>query len=231
MATRDQIHSWVGSTTTDWYGKCAGLTYQTIYYNGGSAPAVYGSATAAYQATRIESTDPAAAPAGAIHYWSYKGTDYRGVYGDWGHVAVDVDGGGVNVLSATKYAHEQWGVHAGLITVASQSSRAGMKYLGWSYTYGAADRISIETPTLASTTTPTPINPTLQEEIMGLFIIVIGTAWYLAIPKTGGGYHAVAQPGDADKYASAGNAAIPVKNFTGANQATLTELRKAVSGL
>lgn len=149
MATPEQIRKWVGTTPpTDWYGRCAGLTWQAIRYNGGVSGTPYGSATAAYNAARsagkIESTDPSKAPAGALHYWSYYGKDYLGNYGNWGHVTLDIYGRGTDTLGATHYAHQVWGVSAGLISVAAQT-RGGMGYLGWARTYGSNQRIEITT--------------------------------------------------------------------------------------
>lgn len=140
MATRDQIRAWCESTRPkDWYGICAGLTWQTIAYNGGYAPDVYPSAWAAYLATHIESESPYTAPPGAIHYWDY--TDGHG--NRYGHVVVDIDGGSTACLSATHYAYEYWGVSAGLITVDEQNTHGGMRYMGWSYRYGSRNQILI----------------------------------------------------------------------------------------
>lgn len=233
MATPDQIRRFVASTRPkDWYGQCAGLTYRTIKDNGGSSPDdPYPSAFAAYRAATIESLNPAAAPPGAIHYWDYHGTDNRGLVNRWGHVAIDIHGGGTQVLSATGHAHDYWGVRAGLISVAAQSAR-GMPYLGWSRFYGRRNRLEITVAQPASGKgQPLPVITPEEEEETDMFIIVIGEAWYLCIPKPGGGYHAVAQPGDPDKHQSEGNKRIPVKNFTSADKRIRTELAKVVTGL
>lgn len=128
----------------DWYGLCAGLTYRTILEAGGAVPdGPYGSAWLAYLATRIESTNAAAAPAGAVHYWDY--TDPRG--NRYGHCALDVLGGGVALLSATRAADAYWNTGAGIISVADQSAQPRMgRYLGWSRTYGRSNRLSITIP-------------------------------------------------------------------------------------
>lgn len=147
MATPDQIRRWAGTTRPrDWYGFCAGLTYNTIAENGGVVPdGPYGSAYQAYQSTVIASRDASAAPPGAIHYWDYYGRDGNGRVNRWGHVAVDIEGGGHSILSATGHAREWWAVNAGIISVAAQTAR-GMPYLGWSYTYGRRNRITITVP-------------------------------------------------------------------------------------
>ncbi|MDQ1215751.1 hypothetical protein [Microbacterium arborescens] len=158
MTTPHEIRVFVGSTRPkSWYGQCAGLTYRTIADCGGYAPDIYGSAFAAYLATTVESRNPRNAPPGAIHYWDYTGTDDRGRVARWGHVAIDIYGGGHQVLSATGYAHEWWGEKAGLITVEAQTAR-GMPYLGWSRTYGRRNRLTITNPaTAGSGAAPQPI--------------------------------------------------------------------------
>lgn len=162
MASPEQIKKWAHKTAPrDWYGACAGLTYNTIVQNGGTSDA-YGSATAAFNATRIEGHRAQDAPAGAIHYWSYFGTDWRGIRGDWGHVAVDIFGGGHSILSATRRYREQWAIGAGLISVAAQTV-PGMTYLGWSMTYGRRGRISIAVPS-GGGSTPFPPTPTKPKE-------------------------------------------------------------------
>lgn len=171
MTTPHEIRVFVGSTRPkNWYGQCAGLTYRTINDCGGYAPDIYGSAFAAYIATAIESSNPRNAPPGAIHYWDYTGTDDRGRVARWGHVAIDIYGGGHQVLSATGYAHEWWGEKAGLITVEAQTAR-GMPYLGWSRNYGRRNRLLITIPQPAGSGTPaislpppTPVVTTKSEE-------------------------------------------------------------------
>lgn len=70
-----------------------------------------------------------------------------------------------------------------------------------------------------------------QEEI-DMFIVIIDKSWYLCLPKPGGGFHAVAQPGNPDQYDSNGaNKRIPVKNFTSADAGIRRELAKVVTGL
>lgn len=140
--TEADIRKWVeGTKPYDWNTYCAGLT-MSICRHFGYAPAVgaggaYSTATEAYRAAKIESKDASKAPRGAIHYWSYTNT-IRGVRKNYGHVVVDIRGGGTHVLSATRNAYPMWGVGAGLISVARQTQLIGSmgKYLGWSKTYG-----------------------------------------------------------------------------------------------
>lgn len=136
------------SATRGWYGMCAGLTDRVVAFGTGGARKWYDSATDARNNCTIVSRDPSKAPPGAIHFWSYYGTAWDGSRGNWGHVAIDIYGGGTDVLSATGYAHEYWALNAGLITVAAQTAR-GMTYLGWSRTYGAADILTITQDTPA----------------------------------------------------------------------------------
>lgn len=70
-----------------------------------------------------------------------------------------------------------------------------------------------------------------QEEI-SMFIVVIGKSWYLCLPKPGGGFHAVAQPGNPDRFDDHGaNKRIPVKNFSDASPDIRRQLAKVVDGL
>lgn len=73
--------------------------------------------------------------------------------------------------------------------------------------------------------------PEIDQEDFMLFIVVRGSAWYLCIPRPGGGYHAVAQPGNPDQFGNEGNTRIPVKNFTNADAGGWAELKKVVTGL
>lgn len=140
--TEADIRKWVeGTKPYDWNTYCAGLT-MSICRHFGYAPALgaggaYSTATEAYRATKIESRDASKAPRGAIHYWSYT-AEIRGVRKNYGHVVVDIRGGGTHVLSATRKANPMWGVGAGLISVARQTQLIGSqgKYRGWSKTYG-----------------------------------------------------------------------------------------------
>jgi hypothetical protein len=144
------IQKWVEATRpVDWYGKCAGLTDRVVAAFTGGSRQWYDSATDARRASGTLNTDPAACPPGGIHFWSYYGTAWDGSRGDWGHVTIDIRGGGTATLSATGHAFEYWGVNAGLISVESQSARAGMRYLGWARTYGAAAPLTITTESTA----------------------------------------------------------------------------------
>jgi len=145
------IRTWVeGTRPADWYGKCAGLTDRVVAAFTGAGRQWYDSATDARKASGALNPDPSTCPPGGIHFWSYYGTAWDGSRGDWGHVTIDIRRGGTATLSATGYAFEEWGVRAGLISVESQSARAGMRYLGWARTYGAAAPLTITNESTAS---------------------------------------------------------------------------------
>lgn len=163
MATPLEIRAWVESTRPhDWYGQCAGLTDRVVAEFTGGPRQWYDSATDARKASGPLNPDASACPPGGIHYWSYYGKAWDGSVGDWGHVTIDIYGGGSSTLSATGHAYEYWGVNAGLISVDSQSQRAGMRYLGWSRTYGAAAPLIITTGSVAGGGA-TPFNPEEDE--------------------------------------------------------------------
>lgn len=168
IAEPDEIRAWVEATRpTDWYGMCAGLTDRVVAAFTGGARQWYDSATDARNASGWLNPDPTTCPAGGIHYWAYTGTAWDGSKGNWGHVTIDIDGGGTDTLSATGYAHEPWGVNAGLISVAAQSARPGMTYLGWARTYGEAAPLIIGTADAAAEKA-TPFIPPQEEDMTSI---------------------------------------------------------------
>ncbi|QTX04106.1 hypothetical protein [Agromyces archimandritae] len=85
-----------------------------------------GDAHQACTASKIVSTDPAAAPAGALHWW------LNGA-GTSGHVALEVGGG--EVLMTDAPTGDQWPGHntVGVTTVARYNAKGnGYRYVGWS---------------------------------------------------------------------------------------------------
>lgn len=170
MTLENNVRDWVDSTRPyNWLNQCAGLT-MSICRHFGYAPAVgkggaYATATAAYEAADIESTDPSKAPVGAIHYWAYTAR-INGIRRNYGHVVVDIRGRGTHVLSASRKASPQWGLNAGLISVARQTALIGRngKYLGWSRFYGS--RYYVSPPEKPSGGNPRPLEdevPTITE--------------------------------------------------------------------
>lgn len=145
----------------NWYGMCAGLTHSVCRHFGyvTKADTPYPSAKAAYRAAKaagtIKSQDPKKAPRGAIHYWAYWGKNSRGEMGDWGHVGVDMTGGGRDILNATSKPNDRYGVNAGTSTFAEIDSRVG-DYLGWGTTYGKEYTANILDPKPPKPTTPKP---------------------------------------------------------------------------
>lgn len=176
----DQMRAWVGAARPPradigWYGACAGLTDRFIAEFTDGSRQWFDSATDARRASGPLNPDASVCPPGGVHFWSYTGTAWDGSYGDWGHVGPEIIGGGRGLLSATGYAYERWALNAGLITVAAQSARPGMRYLGWAATFGRAAPLIIDTPSAAGGNarpfTPNRNNtaPALKEADMLIF--------------------------------------------------------------
>lgn len=133
----DQIVSWLNKTypTRNWDQQCQRLVWNVIYcvmgYTRDSQMTTYATAAAARNASKIESTDALAAPAGAIHYWRNPAE---------GHVAVELGGGRV-LMTGTPDAlgagGEQLGKNYGTTTVAAYTQARGNPYVGWARTNGS----------------------------------------------------------------------------------------------
>lgn len=134
---RDELRNDVRAEYPDenWDTECAGFAYLVCRLSG-TVRRAYASATDARNASRIVSTDMAAAPAGAFHHWSYRAR-LNGVYKDWGHVAAAL-GGGRAVMTNPESTEWDWGICLGETDVAAWTARRRgiVTYLGWSYTYG-----------------------------------------------------------------------------------------------
>ena len=134
---RDELRNDVRDEYPDenWDTECAGFAYLVCRLSG-TVRRAYASATDARNASQIVSTDPAAAPAGAFHHWSYPAR-LNGVYKDWGHVAAAL-GGGRAVMTNPEWNEWDWGICLGETDVAAWTARRRgiVTYLGWSYTYG-----------------------------------------------------------------------------------------------
>ncbi len=97
---------------------------------GATAP----SAIDAYHASSIVSTDPTTAPVGAFHYWNI---------GLYGHVGVDLMGGGAVVFMASAHLAESWNPYIGVNSIGAYGEASGAQYLGWSMEYnGHGQRLS-----------------------------------------------------------------------------------------
>lgn len=98
-----------------------------------------GDANVACKASTIVSTDPAAAPAGALHWWLTPS-------GKSGHVGISL--GGAEVLMTDAPAADQWAGHntVGVTTVARYNAKGtDYKYVGWSRDM-AGQALIIEAP-------------------------------------------------------------------------------------
>ncbi|WP_405373440.1 MULTISPECIES: hypothetical protein [unclassified Microbacterium] len=164
----------------DWYGKCAAVVHTVCRHFGDvGKDNAYPSARAAFEDTKIESTDPAKAPRGAVHYWDYVGLNSRRERGNWGHVGIDMLGGGTDVLNATSYPNDKYGTNVGTSSVAQINKRVG-KYRGWSRTYGESHYAVILAPTVKpvkpapkpATTTPAKpaATPIPEDEDMAIYV-------------------------------------------------------------
>lgn len=106
-----------------WSGWCASLMYR---FN--DASTAYETATLAGDAAGILSTDPTAAPIGALHYWD-------GADGD-GHVAQEISGRGRRLFMASRKVSESLGDAIGFVTFDEYQQLAGLAYRGWALRYG-----------------------------------------------------------------------------------------------
>lgn len=165
--TEKDVKAWVAGTKPyDWYNQCAGLAMSICRHFGNVPPLgvpthpVYATARAAYDAAlltgRLEKDSTKAGP-GWFHYWDYT-TTIGGRRKNFGHVVVDMRGGGTHTLSATSKASPMWGRNAGLISVRKQTQAIGSagRYLGCAPTYGRA--------WIANIITDTPKPPLPEEE-------------------------------------------------------------------
>lgn len=191
MSVLDEIRAWVkGTEPHDWYGQCAGLTMSICRHFGELNGGPYASAYAAYLASDIVSTDSRKAPAGAIHFWDGEFRGSQGGYGRYGHVAVDLLGGGTFILSASRKGFQAWGKGAAIISVAEQTRLIAAnprgRYLGWALTYGR-HRVTALTPSPAPSggnakpveiPAPTSPEPIEQEESDDMAFRII------AVPNT-----------------------------------------------
>lgn len=156
--TEAEVKAWVvGTKPYDWYNRCAGLAMSICRHFGNVPPLgvpthpVYATARLAYEAAlatgKLERDSSKARP-GWFHYWDYT-TTIGGVRKNYGHVVVDMRGGGTHTLSATKRADPMWGKNAGLISVRQQTTAIGSagRYLGCAPTYGRAWVANIITDT------------------------------------------------------------------------------------
>ena len=111
---------------SSWSGWCASLMWRFGDMPESSARA---SALIAYNDSNIVSLDYRTAPIGAFHWWDI------GVYG---HVGVDILGGGGTVFMASGHVLEDWGTDIGVHSVAKYGNATRATYLGWSMDYAGS---------------------------------------------------------------------------------------------
>lgn len=130
------LAAWLNKTYPgrDWNQQCQRLVWNVVWRESGIAEGqmvTYPTATDARVASSIVSTDAAAAPVGAIHYWKNPAE---------GHVGVSLGGGSV-LMTGTPYAlgagGTQLGANFGVTTVWAYNDRMANPYLGWAYANGA----------------------------------------------------------------------------------------------
>ena len=109
-----------------WSGWCASLMWRFASMPESAARA---SAILAYGDSRIESLDPRLAPSGAFHWWDI---------GAYGHVGMDLLGGGGTVFMASSYVLESWGSAIGVTSVTRYTATTAATYLGWSMDYAGS---------------------------------------------------------------------------------------------
>lgn len=154
---------WLNETypNRNWDQQCQRLVWNAIHYLAEVPEAemvTYSTATAARHASHIESTDPDAAPVGAIHYWLRPAE---------GHVAVGLGGERV-LMTGTQSALGAGGVmlgrNYGITTVSAYTRARGNPYLGWARTNG-------RNHTLIAAETAPEVQPEKKEDEMSKPII------------------------------------------------------------
>ncbi|NVJ23869.1 MULTISPECIES: hypothetical protein [Myxococcus] len=112
-----------GGTWDQW---CASLMWR---FGGFPESSARPSAIEAYHASTRQPYSAAQAPAGAFHWWDI---------GSFGHVGLDLNGGGTTVFMATRKLSQSWGNAIGINSVSGYSSASGARYLGWSLDYAGS---------------------------------------------------------------------------------------------
>lgn len=133
----------VSETGASWKNKC-GAAVNTLGERAqpGWQPRVVGPSANknVRPASKILFTDPAAAPAGAQHWWA------GGANND-GHVATDLLGGGHTLFMASSTLAETWQPYLGVNSAAAYTKRhRELTYLGWSADYAGATYSSATRP-------------------------------------------------------------------------------------
>lgn len=114
-----------------WNGYCQSLMWRLCDYYGKAPDPTPSSATVAASRAFTKYRNPyaAKAPAGAFHYWELDGTSF-------GHVALDLTGGGKELFMASRHVTKTYGDALGTISMQDYLHKTGAKYQGWSYWNG-----------------------------------------------------------------------------------------------
>ncbi|MCP3167895.1 hypothetical protein [Myxococcus qinghaiensis] len=112
-----------GGTWDQW---CASLMWR---FGGFPESSARPSAIEAYHASTRQPYSASQAPAGAFHWWDI---------GSFGHVGLDLNGGGTTVFMATRKLSQSWGNAIGINSVSGYSAASGARYLGWSLDYAGS---------------------------------------------------------------------------------------------
>jgi hypothetical protein len=138
----------------NWNQECERLIWYGIWaHTGSQAHRSYSSATLDYRASRIDGTDPYAAPRGAVHFWEW--------YPD-GHVGWSLGNGLIFMTGDSKAVSRRLdrggSINYGTVDFNDYQRRKGHKYLGWTRSAGGR-------PSLVSKTSGTsPAKPTPKED-------------------------------------------------------------------
>jgi len=144
----DYAHAHPKRDGLTWHNWC-----ESFVYRAGGFTASFGSAQLAGDASGYLNPDWAAAPAGAIHYWSGAGD---------GHVGFSLGGG--LCLMASNGVTTFWGTDMGTATIPEYNARkTAMHYRGWSMRHGTQ---TLTVTINVTNITTIPVAPT-PEVILG----------------------------------------------------------------
>lgn len=115
----------------NWDQQCQRFVWNAIWLTTGREPAItYASAKTARLASRIVSTDPNAAPPGAIHYW---------IIGQYDHNGVALGNGLVAYATNLGDTVEKWGTALKVSHVTTYPA----PYAGWAYQNGSNAKVLV----------------------------------------------------------------------------------------
>lgn len=143
--------------TTSWQNACGALINQLELYIGGwnKAPGVLGpSASDVMRASGSRHSAASEAPIGAFHWFTLAGSKH-------GHVALDLDGGGTTVISATgRSVGVRLAPYLAIHSVDEYDKTSGVTYEGWTTNYGGGLPRYVEPePVEPEPVEPEPVEP------------------------------------------------------------------------